>query len=144
MSTCVPGIAREISASFKLQSKSRLNRLTLDQQEQIFVRHGEALGMLLIVVDAINESPRRSEVTACLVRMASQLGNLRIIVSSTGDPDFRLTSQAFQLLEVEMKPSVVDGDIQLYLQSALDSKVSLSSDLRLEIKKSISREAQGM
>ncbi len=144
VSTHIPEISQEISTSFKAQSKSRLNRPTLDQQEQILVRHGEALGMLLVVVDAVNESPQRSNITACLVRLASRLGNLRIIVSSTGDPDFRLTSHSFRLLEVEMKPNVVDGDIQLYLQSALNSKAVLSPGLRLEIKESISREAQGM
>ncbi len=144
MSTYIPGIAQDISASFKMQPKSRVNRLTLNQQEQLFIRHGEALGMLFIVVDAVNEIPQRGDITACLVKLASRLGNLRIIVSSTGDPDFCPTSQSFHLLEVEMKPNVVDGDIQLYLQNTLGSKAFLSPDLRLEIKESISREAQGM
>ena len=100
--------------------------------------------MLLIVVDAVNESPQRSNITAFLVRLASRLGNLRIIVSSTGEPDFRLASPSFHLLEVEMKPDVVDGDIQLHLQNTLGSKTFLSSDLQFEIKESISREARGM
>ncbi len=144
MSTYIPGIGPDISAIFNAQSKARANRLTLDQEEQILVRHAKALGLLFIVVDAINESPRRSEITACLVRLASQLGNLRLIVTSTGDPDFDLRSQPLHLLEVEMKPSVVDPDIQLYLHNALDAKAFLSHDLRLDIKTSISREAQGM
>lgn len=110
----------------------------------MLVRHGKALHSLFIVVDAVNESPRRSEITACLMRLASQLGNLRLIVASTRDPDFDQLSQPIRLLEVEMKPSIVDRDIQLYLQNALDTKASLSPDLRLNIKNSISREARGM
>ncbi|KAK3903637.1 hypothetical protein C8A05DRAFT_43162 [Staphylotrichum tortipilum] len=144
LATYLPGIVQEISASFKTQPISRVNQLTLVQEEEIFVRHGATLGVLFIVVDAVNESPRRNEITACLARLASQLGNLRIIVSSTGDPGFDLSPQSFRFLDVEMKPSVVDRDIQLYLQNALDMKDFFSPDLRREIKESISREAHGM
>jgi hypothetical protein len=123
---------------------SHVNRLTIDEAEQILVRHGKTLDTLFIVVDAVNESPHRGELMACLVRLASQLENLRIIVSSTGAPDFDLTSQPFHAFEVQMEPGVVNGDIQLYLQNALDKKGSFSHGLRLEIKESILRESRGM
>ncbi|KAK4209654.1 hypothetical protein QBC37DRAFT_391093 [Rhypophila decipiens] len=144
-STLISGITDEVLARYNEWVEEEARTLSMAEMESMLVRYVKQLDRFIVIVDAVNESESKANITKSLARLAAQLENFTLILSSTADPDLveEDNGHRFSITKVEMPSDLVDQDIQLYLNNTLEKRSAFSPELKLEVERSIMKESRG-
>ncbi|KAM7215162.1 hypothetical protein V8F06_009480 [Rhypophila decipiens] len=144
-STIINGITDEVLARFNEWVEKEARTLSMAEMESMLVRHVKQLDRFIVIIDAVNESESKTNITKSLARLATQLENFTLILSSTADRDLveEDNGHRFSITKVEMQSDLVDQDIQLYLNNTLEKRSTFSPELKLKVERSIMKESRG-
>jgi hypothetical protein len=132
---------------FKAKQHSIPPQFSIEQLEEIFLRHTKGLPRVFLFLDAVNECQDPSATTELLLRLALRCSNLRMLITSTRDLNSREPSSTLQTLVVQMNPSSVTKDISVFVDDMLALDKSLrnnTKELKAKIRLTVLSRADGM
>lgn len=142
----------EVVKSLQAESKSRQNsELKGPPMEDLERTLSQALGMtnkvLVLFLDAPNESDTADEMLEALSRLVRSHGNLQVLISSTAGIDLRQMLQAYSgVVVIEASHQNVNADICVYIEARMwhERRLrKLPQHLKDKIKDSLTSNAKG-
>ncbi|KFY78366.1 hypothetical protein V498_09119, partial [Pseudogymnoascus sp. VKM F-4517 (FW-2822)] len=105
-------------------------------------------GVVYIVIDAIDESNPREDLLESIRDLATspRFSKIQMLITSREHRDIELGMEGITK-SVSMSNSLVEQDIRLYIQSAIQSNMRFKrwpKDLLLEVEEAVSTQAKGM
>ncbi|KID83173.1 Ankyrin repeat-containing domain protein [Metarhizium guizhouense ARSEF 977] len=146
LSVTMPQILDDIRPIFaKAKRKLYKRPMELPLLGQFIVRHSTGERLVLILVDAINETNKWKEVIRYLLLLSEGSKNIRVLLTTTEDTaSLREICPDAQV--VDMDPATVQRDIETYVHKYLEGDEVLSSidrDLKADITRVLLSTAHG-
>jgi hypothetical protein len=144
----VPKILEYLAPKFRAAVETNQPReFVLQDLETSFAQHTAAFSRMFLLVDAVNESERSTEIVELLFRVAEQCKNARVLITSTWDLGRKMLKTPQKILEIEMCTRDIREDICLYIDSTLTEDSNLggySEELKQNIREAVLGRAAGM
>ena len=141
------GVLDELRPLFrKHQQDSDFRRRSLDILLAKLESHIRNLRIAFLLLDATNESTSSREIHLSVLRLARELPNLRVVITSTTVASISELSAYPNLVQIGMEPKDVDSDIETFVSANLESDTELSrlnTTLKNDIKRSLIGKANG-
>ncbi len=147
----IPGLD-EIVKSMRAESKSRQSpELKSPRMEDMERALSQALDMtnevVVLFLDAPNESETVDEMLAALSKLVETHANLQVLISSTADINLPQMLQAYsQVMLIELSRLAINADIAVYVEARLWQERplrKLSQQFKNKIKASLTSNAEG-
>ena len=132
---------------FKAKQHSALAQLSVEQLEEIFIRHSKRLPRVFLCLDAVNECQDAAPIADLLLRLALRCSNLRMLVTSTRNLINREPEGALQILVIPMDSSSVNEDISVFVDDMLATDRgfrTITEELKVKIRSTVLNRAEGM
>lgn len=123
---------------------SRQDQPPYDLLIDVLIHLAEVDGPVVLTLDAINESQNPASLTAAIVALLDGTSKIRVLISSTLDPDVLFAANTRPFSRVYMSSKVVQPDIANYLRSRVAKHDVLSCMPKDDIVGAILSKADGM
>lgn len=143
LSSTMPEILNDIRPIYEEIPRSQTHRYPIDiaALEDAIITHSSGKTRVVLLVDAINESPHTERIKSSLLRLAGLSTNLRILVTSTTN-----MVSPNHVKVVNMSAESIQDDIEafIYYRLGLDETLrNLSSVQKDEIRSTLTNDADG-
>lgn len=143
LSSIIPRILDDIRPLYEEVPRNQGHRhpINLATLEDAIIKHSSGKSQVVLLIDAINESPHTERLKASVLRLADLSTNLRILVTSTAD-----MVSANHTNTVNMDAFVIRDDIDAFIHHRLDENetlCNLNSLQKDEIRSTLTSEADG-
>jgi len=147
LSFMMPSMLDSIRPIFdEIRGQAHRHPIELPLLEESIIKHSSGERRVLILIDAINESAHMTKIISSLLRLAEQLKNLRILVTSTADAASLREICPTRAKIVDMNPDIVQYDIETFVDQRLEKDGTLSNvsgNLKSDIRRALLKDAVG-
>ena len=148
LSNQVPDLLQDLVPEYlKEKQHSAPAQLSVEQLEDIFIRHTKGLPRVFLFLDAVNECQDAVAIADLLLRLALRCSNLRMVVTSTRNLNTREPKGACQILVIQMDSSSVNEDISVFVDDMLARDRgfrNITEELNVNIRSTVLKRAEGM
>jgi hypothetical protein len=131
----------------KAKQHSAPAQLSVEQLEDIFIRHTKGLPRVFLFLDAVNECQDAAAIADLLLRLALRCSNLRMVATSTRNLTNRAPKGALQILVIQIDSSSVNEDISVFVDDMLARDRgfrNINEELKVNIRSTVLNRAEGM